>query len=103
MAATPVRAAAERDLVYNRLPLLRANRGISRSELAEALEIHYQTVGYIERGEYSPSLHLALRIARFFGLPVEAVFSTEPFGPLGAEALVSRPAMQPNPQEPPRA
>jgi DNA-binding XRE family transcriptional regulator len=36
-------------------------------------------VGYLERGEYSPSLHLALRIAAFFELPVEAVFSTEPF------------------------
>src|SRR5215831_16275046 len=68
----------EREVVYNRLPLLRANRGISRTELAEALGIHYQTVGYIERGEYSPSLYLALRIARYFDLPVEAVFSTEP-------------------------
>jgi putative transcriptional regulator len=66
----PTRAANERELVYNRLPLLRANRGISRNELAEALGIHYQTVGYIERGEYSPSLYLALRIARYFDLPV---------------------------------
>jgi DNA-binding XRE family transcriptional regulator len=103
VATTPARTTTERELVYNRLPLLRANRGISRNELAEALGIHYQTVGYIERGEYSPSLHLALRIARFFGLPVEAVFSTEPFGPLGAEALVSRPAIAPDPQEPPHA
>jgi len=101
--ATPARSAPERELVYNRLPLLRANRGISRNELAEALGIHYQTVGYIERGEYSPSLYLALRIARYFDLPVEAVFATEPFGPLGADALIARPAPAPESQEPPHA
>jgi putative transcriptional regulator len=82
--------ATDREAVHNRLPLLRANAGVSRSDLAEALGIHYQTVGYIERGEYAPSLHLALRIARFFDLPVEAVFSLEPFGPLGADALTAR-------------
>jgi putative transcriptional regulator len=105
VAASPARGTNERELVFNRLPLLRANRGISRGELAEALGIHYQTVGYIERGEYSPSLFLALRIARFFDLPVEAVFSTEPFGPLGADALTSRPASTPEPPplEPPHA
>ena len=91
MAAAPSRNATDRELVFNRLPLLRADRGISRNELAEALGIHYQTVGYIERGEYAPSLHLALRIAGYFGLPVEAVFSLEPFGPLGADAFMSRP------------
>src|SRR5262245_40174060 len=103
MATQPARNAPERELVYNRIPLLRANRAISRNELAEALFIHYQTVGYIERGEYSPSLYLALRIARYFDLPVEAVFSTEPFGPLRADALVSRPATAPESQEPPHA
>jgi DNA-binding XRE family transcriptional regulator len=90
--AAATRPATDRELVHNRLPLLRADRGISRTELAEALGIHYQTIGYIERGEYSPSLHLALRIARFFDLPVEAVFSLEPFGPLGAEAFLARKA-----------
>jgi DNA-binding XRE family transcriptional regulator len=89
MATAPSRAG-DREIVFNRLPLLRADRGISRSELAEALGIHYQTIGYIERGEYSPSLHLAIRIAQYFGLPVEAVFALEPFGPLNAEALISR-------------
>jgi putative transcriptional regulator len=82
----------DREVVYNRIPLLRADRGISRGELAEALGIHYQTVGYIERGEYAPSLHLALRLAAFFGLPVEAVFSLEPFEQLGVAALLARPA-----------
>lgn len=69
--------------VYNRIATLRADRRVSRRELADALGVHYQTVGYLERGEYSPSLHLALSIAAFFGVPVEFVFSTEPFAPLG--------------------
>jgi DNA-binding XRE family transcriptional regulator len=81
--------APDREVVYNRIPLLRANRGISRGELAEALGIHYQTVGYIERGEYAPSLHLALRIAAFFGLPVEGIFALGPFEQLGAAALLA--------------
>ena len=88
--AAPARAAGDRELVFNRVPLLRADRGISRSQLADALGIHYQTIGYIERGEYAPSLHLALRMAQFFGLPMDAVFALEPFEPLGAAALMAR-------------
>ena len=84
----PAAKPGDRELVHNRLPLLRADRGMSRTDLAAALGIHYQTIGYIERGEYSPSLHLALRIARLFDLPVEAVFSVEPFEQLGAESLL---------------
>ncbi|GAA4742799.1 MULTISPECIES: helix-turn-helix transcriptional regulator [Modestobacter] len=65
--------------VFNRIALLRAEQGVSRRELADALGVHYQTIGYLERGEYNPSLNLALRIAEFFQLPVETVFSTTPF------------------------
>lgn len=72
------------EAVYNRIAMLRAERRISRRELAEALGVHYQTVGYLERGEYSPSLYLALRIAGHFEVPVEVVFSIEPFPRLGA-------------------
>ena len=64
--------------VHNRIALLRAEQGVTRRELADALGVHSQTVGYLERGENNPSLHLALRIARFFQLPVEVVFSIEP-------------------------
>ena len=67
------------DAVYNRIALLRAEQGVTRRELADALGVHYQTIGYLERGEYSPSLHLALRIAEFFDLPVETIFSVTPF------------------------
>ena len=46
--------------------------------------MHYQTVGYLERSEYSPSLYLALRIAEYFEIPVEVIFSTVPFPRLGS-------------------
>lgn len=74
--------------MHNRLEMLRAERRLSRRELAEAIDVHYQTVGYIERGEYAPSLHLAFRIARFLDLPIEAIFSPEGFVPLGSDALL---------------
>jgi putative transcriptional regulator len=69
-------------VIHTRLPVLRAERGLSRQQVADAVGVHYQTVGYLERGEYTPSLALALRIAEFFGLPVEAVFSLRPMRPL---------------------
>lgn len=70
--------------VHNRMPMLRAERGVSRRDLADALGVHYQTIGYLERGEYSPSLHLALRIAAYFEVPVEVVFSLTPFPRIGS-------------------
>ncbi|WP_199430657.1 helix-turn-helix transcriptional regulator [Qaidamihabitans albus] len=73
------------ETIYNRIAVLRAERGVSRRQLAEALGVHYQTVGYLERGEYSPSLHLALRMAEYFEVPVEVLFSTRPFPRIGAE------------------
>lgn len=73
------------DSVYNRIAMLRAERGISRRDLSESIGVHYQTIGYLERGEYSPSLHLALKIATYFEVPVEVVFSTEPFARIGIE------------------
>lgn len=75
--------APQSESVHNRIALLRTERGVSRRELADAVGVHYQTVGYLERGEYSPSLHLALRIAEYFGVPVEVVFSVRPFPRIG--------------------
>lgn len=71
--------------IYNRLAVLRAERGLTRQKLADALGVNYQTVGYLERGDYNPSLELALRISEYFGLPVEMVFSRKPFRPLTEE------------------
>ena len=65
--------------LYTRLPVLRAERGMSRKDLADLAGVHYQTIGYLERGEYSPSLVLALRIAAALGVPLDAVFSLAPF------------------------
>ncbi|MEU2119543.1 helix-turn-helix transcriptional regulator [Streptomyces sp. NPDC016459] len=66
------------------MAVLRVERAITRRQLADALGVHYQTVGYLERGEYSPSLYLALRIAEYFEVPVEVVFSITPFPRIGS-------------------
>lgn len=71
--------------IFNRIAVLRAERGMSRQDLAAATRVNYQTIGYLERGEYKPSLELAFRIAECFGLPIEAVFSRSPFAPMSAE------------------
>ena len=65
--------------VYNRLEQVRTHRGLSRQQLAEAVGVHYQTIGYLERGEYSPSLSLALRLATTLEIAVGDVFSLHPW------------------------
>ena len=76
--------------IYNRISLLRAERGLSRKALAEALGVNYQTIGYLERGDYNPSLELALKLSGYFGAPVEQIFSLAPFPPLfGAGSDIS--------------
>lgn len=77
MGRKPKTAAGEH--VHNRLQAAREARDLSRQDLADAVGVHYQTVGYLERGEYSPSLVLALRIADVLGVTVEALFSLDPF------------------------
>lgn len=72
-------------VLHNRLAVLRAERGLSRQELADALRVNYQTIGYLERGDYNPSLDLALRAAEYFGLPVEAIFSRRPMRPMSEQ------------------
>jgi putative transcriptional regulator len=84
-------------VLYNRLAVLRAERDLSRNELAEGLGVNYQTIGYLERGEYNPSLDLALRAAEFFGLPVEAIFSRRRFEPMSAELYGGRTVESPAP------
>ena len=66
-------------VLHNRLAVLRAERGLSRQELADALGVNYQTIGYLERGDYKPSLELAMKIAAYFGVPIELLFSFRPF------------------------
>lgn len=65
--------------IYNRISLFRAERGVSRRELAEAVDVNNQTIGYLERGDYKPSLELSLKIAQYFGVSIEMLFSLTPF------------------------
>ena len=71
--------------LYNRIAVLRAERGVSRQDLADAVGVNYQTIGFLERNDYGPSLKLAFAIAAYFGLPIEAIFSTEPLKPLSQQ------------------
>ena len=76
--------------LYNRIAVLRQEQNISRKELADKIGVNFQTVGYLEREEYNPSLDLAFRISECFGLPVEMIFSIEPLKPLSQELLKHR-------------
>lgn len=66
-------------MLYNRIAVLRSERSLSRQTLARQVGVNPQTIGFLERGDYTPSLELAFKIARVFKLPVEAVFSPDPF------------------------
>lgn len=61
----------------NRLKVLRAERDWSQADLAAQLQVSRQTVNALETGKYDPSLPLAFRIARLFGVPIEAIFEAE--------------------------
>ena len=65
--------------LYNRIAVFRAERGVSRRELAEWVGVNNQTIGYLERGDYKPSLELAMKIAAYFDVPIELLFSFRPF------------------------
>jgi putative transcriptional regulator len=58
----------------NRIKVLRAERDWSQGDLADRLQVSRQSVNAIETGRYDPSLPLAFRIAKLFGLTVEAIF-----------------------------
>jgi len=76
--------------IHNRIGVLRRERGLSRKELADIVGVNTQTVGYLEREEYNPSLDLALRISEFFGLPIELIFDTKPLIPMSEQILEYR-------------
>lgn len=82
--------------VHSRIRQVRGERGITRRQFADDLGIHYQTVGYLERGEFAPSLQLALRIAAYFDLPVEQLFALTPF-PVIQRASVAGASEAPEP------
>lgn len=61
----------------NRLEELRKQRGIRQEELAEVLEVSRQTIGSLENGRYNPSIMLAFKIAKYFGMSIEDIFIYE--------------------------
>jgi len=80
-------------MVYNRIKTLRVEKGLSRKDLAEAVGVNFQTIGYLERGDYNASLELAFKLAEFFEVPIEMAFSSRPFKTL-AEELAALKAAQ---------
>jgi putative transcriptional regulator len=63
--------------VKNRLKVLRAERDWTQAQLAEQLDVSRQTINAIEKGKFDPSLPLAFRAARLFGLSIEEVFQDD--------------------------
>jgi putative transcriptional regulator len=64
--------------VNNRVRELRGEHAWSQADLADRLDVSRQTVNAIETGKYVPSLPLAFKIARLFGLSIESIFEPEP-------------------------
>lgn len=65
--------------VYNRIRVLRVSKGLSQQELANRVGANRQTIGYLERQEYNPSIGLSLKIAEALEVSVTLVFSLKPF------------------------
>ncbi|HEY0280704.1 MAG TPA: helix-turn-helix transcriptional regulator [Solirubrobacterales bacterium] len=61
----------------NRVRQLRTDRGLSQAALAATLSVSRQTINSIEQGRYTPSLPLAMSLARYFDLRVEEVFEDD--------------------------
>jgi len=68
------RRSADEPPIPNRIAELRGEAGLSRIELSRLVGVNWQTIGYLERGEYNPSLALAFRLSDIFGLPIEEIF-----------------------------
>lgn len=63
---------------------------MTRKQLAQKIGVNVQTIGYLERGEYNPSLDLAFRVSDCFELPIEMIFSAHPMRPLSEELYQRR-------------
>ena len=61
----------------NRVGEIRKQRGIKQEDLASALEVSRQTIGSLENGRYNPSILLAFKISRYFGMSIEEIFICE--------------------------
>ena len=70
-------------VVHNRIAVFRAEMSMSRKDLADLVGVNPQTIGYLERGDYAPSVELAPNPAAVFQAPVQALFPPNPFTPAG--------------------
>lgn len=61
----------------NRIEELRKERGIKQDELADVMEVSRQTISSLENGRYNPSINLAFKLARYFGVTIEEIFFYE--------------------------
>ena len=61
----------------NRIEQIRKERGILQDEFAKSLGVSRQTISSLENGRYNPSILLAYKIAKFFGMTIEEVFNFE--------------------------
>lgn len=77
-------------MIYNRIKTLRTERQLSRKELAEAVGVNFQTIGYLERGDYNASLELAFKLAEFFEVPIDMAFSPRPFKTMAEQLAAQR-------------
>jgi putative transcriptional regulator len=65
---------------HNRVKTYRVDRNLSRKALADLIEVHPQTIGAIERGQFNPTIEIALRLSEALGVRLDALFSRTPFG-----------------------
>jgi len=61
----------------NRIEIIRKERGILQDEMAKAMGVSRQTISSLENGRYNPSIMLAYKIAKYFGMTIEEVFIFE--------------------------
>lgn len=77
-------------MIYNRVKLLRTEKGLSRKGLADAVGVNFQTIGYLERGDYNASLELAFKLAEYFDVPIDMAFSPRPFPSLAEQLAAAK-------------
>ena len=65
------------DIVKNRIEAIRKEKGIRQDEFAKLMGVSRQTISSLETGRYNPSIYLAYKIAKFFGMTIEDVFIFE--------------------------
>lgn len=66
-------------ILYNRIAELRAARGLSQQQLADAIGVSRKTISTVETSRFTPSVLIALQLARYFAVPVEQIFSLDKF------------------------